>query len=79
METLHDEKRFYRLETSHLNDTVKFIKEQKSIDIIYKQKNSIIVSQNIKKNDMKFDLIKDKTNSVKSIQRESPLIQFFYA
>ena len=79
METLHNEKRFYRLETSHVNDAVKFIKEQKSIDIIYKQKNSIIVSQNIKKNDIKFDLIKDKTNSVKSIQRESPLIQFFYA
>ena len=79
METLHNEKRFYRLETSNLNDAVEFIKEQKSIDIIYKQKNSIIVSQNIKKNDMKFDLIKDKTNSVKSIQRESPLIQFFYA
>ena len=79
MEILHNEKRFYRLETSHLNDAVKFIKEQKSIDIIYKQKNSIIVSQNIKKNDMKFDLIKDKTNSVKSVQKESPLIQFFYA
>ena len=61
------------------DDAVKFIKEQKSIDIIYKQKNSIIVSQNIKKNDIKFDLVKDKTNSVKSIQRESPLIQFFYA
>ena len=26
-----------------------------------------------------FDIVKDKTNSVKSIQRESPLIQFFYA
>ena len=57
METLHNEKRLYRLETSHLNDAVKFIKEQKSIDIIYKQKNSIIVSQNIKKNDIRFDLI----------------------
>ena len=62
-----------------MNDAVKFIKEQKSIDIIYKQKNSIIVSQNIKKNDIRFDLIKDKTSSVKSIQKESPLIQFFYA
>ena len=50
METLHNEKRFYRLETSHVNDAVKFIKEQKIIDIIYKQKNSIIVSQNIPKN-----------------------------
>ena len=67
------------METSHLNNAVKFIKEQKNIDIIYKQKNSIIVSQNIKKNDIKFDQIKDKTDSVKSIQRESPLIQFFYA
>ena len=79
IENLHNEKRFYRLEISHLDNAVKFIKKQKSIDIIYKQKNSIIVSQNIKKNDIKIDLIKDKTNSIKSIQRESPLIQFFYA
>ena len=72
-------KRFFRIETSDAAHVLSKIKKIRGISVLTAQSNSIIVSQSTRSIPLLENKIFGKINSIKSVQTESDLIEYYYA
>ena len=75
---LTNKKRFYRLEVNDSNTVLNDLKKIKNIKIIYNLENSILISQKKQEKRIEENLIFKKIKDVKSLTRESSLVEYFY-
>tara|TARA_B100001758_G_scaffold72976_1_gene61543 strand:- start:3840 stop:4718 length:879 start_codon:yes stop_codon:yes gene_type:complete len=72
-------KRFYRIETFDTPFVLSNIKKFRGLSVLAAQSNSIIVSQSVKSVPLPQNKSFNKIKSIKSIQSESDLIEYYYA
>ena len=72
-------KRFYRIETFDTPFVLSDIKKFRELSVLASQSNSIIVSQSVKSVPLPQNKSFNKIKSIKSIQSESDLIEYYYA
>ena len=75
---LTNKKRFYRLEVNDSNTVLNDLKKIKNIKIIYNLENSILISQKKEEKRIEETLILKKIKDIKSLTRESSLVEYFY-
>jgi ABC-type multidrug transport system, ATPase component len=75
---LTNKKRFYRLEVNDSNTVLNDLKKIKNIKIIYNLENSILISQKKQEKRIEENLIFKKIKDIKSLTRESSLVEYFY-
>lgn len=75
---LMNKKRFYRLEVNDSNTVLNDLKKIKNIKIIYNLENSILISQKKQEKRIEENLILKKIKDIKSLTRESSLVEYFY-
>ena len=75
---LTNKKRFYRLEVNDSNTVLNDLKKIKNIKIIYNLENSILISQKKEEKRIEENLIFKKIKDIKSLTRESSLVEYFY-
>ena len=75
---LTNKKRFYRLEVNDSNNVLNDLKKIKNIKIIYNLENSILISQKKQEKRIEENLIFKKIKDIKSLTRESSLVEYFY-
>jgi hypothetical protein len=72
-------KRFFRIETSDAAHVLSKIKKIRGVSVLTAQSNSIIVSQSSRSIPLINNKIFGRINSIKSVQAESDLIEYYYA
>ena len=72
-------KRFYRIEAFDTPFVLSNIKKFRGLSVLAAQSNSIIVSQSVKSVPLPQNKSFNKIKSIKSIQSESDLIEYYYA
>jgi len=75
---LTNKKRFYRLEVNDSITVLNDLKKIKNIKIIYNLENSILISQKKQEKRIEENLIFKKIKDIKSLTRESSLVEYFY-
>ena len=71
-------KLFYRLEVNNSSTALNDLKKIKNIEIIYYLENSILISQKKEGEPIEENLIFKKIKDIKSLTRESSLVEYFY-
>tara|TARA_Y100000814_G_scaffold128999_1_gene93379 strand:+ start:258 stop:1142 length:885 start_codon:yes stop_codon:yes gene_type:complete len=71
-------KLFYRLEVNNSSTALNDLKKIKNIEIIYYLENSILISQKKEGEPIDEVLISERIKSVKSLTKESSLVEYFY-
>ena len=78
MRNLTRKKLFYRLEVNNSSTALNNLKKIKNIEIIYYLENSILISQKKEGEPIEENLIFKKIKDIKSLTRESSLVEYFY-
>ena len=69
----------FRIETSDAAHVLSKIKKIRGVSVLTAQSNSIIVSQSSRSIPLIKNKIFGRINSIKSVQAESDLIEYYYA
>ena len=78
IQELNKNLRFYRIEAKNIDKAIVELKYYGRIKIFFKQNNTILLSQHLKEKPLDLTINTLKGSSIKSIHKESRLIEFFY-